>query len=78
MTIEQAKDDLLATLESMDKNKLSLPDLQMYTQILKTVSEIQTKSYTECLVETMSACSGIGYKPTMVSDLQQGGRRIEP
>lgn len=70
MTIEQAKNDLLATLDSMDKNKLSLPDLSMYAQILKTVSEIQSKSYAEMLAETFSAKGGFGLNSPKVSDLK--------
>ena len=70
MTIEQAKSELIATLESMDKNKLSLPDLQMYANILKTVSEIQAKSYAECLAETLAAGGGFGMKLSTVSDLK--------
>ena len=54
MTIEQAKNDLLITLDSMDKNKLSLPDLSIYAQILKTISEIQSKSYVEMMAEAFS------------------------
>lgn len=70
MTIEQLKNDLFSTLESMDKNKLSLPDLSMYAQILKTASEIQTKSYTELLAETLKGGSTFGFKSATVSDLK--------
>lgn len=68
MTIEQAKTNLLAILESMDKDKFSLADLQLYANILRTISEIQTKSYMECLSETLSG--GFGLKATTVSDLK--------
>lgn len=68
MTIEQAKTNLLLTLESMDKDKLSLGDLQLYANILRTISEIQSKSYMECLAETFSG--GFGFKPSTVSDLK--------
>lgn len=71
MDLEHAKNELISTLESMDKNKLSLPDLQLYANILKTLSEIQTKSYTECLAETFAAVGGgFGMKPSTVSDLK--------
>lgn len=70
MTIEQAKNDLLATLDSMDKNKLSLPDLAMYAEILKTASEIQSKSYAEMLAETLTSRSGPGLASPKISDLK--------
>lgn len=70
MTIEQAKTDLLATLDSMDKNKLSLPDLAMYAGILKTVSEIQSKSYAEMLAETLASRGGFGLDSPKISDLK--------
>lgn len=71
MTIEQAKNDILETLNSMDKEKLSLPDLHLYAQILKTVSEIQAKSYAESLAETMASVGvGFGLKAPTVSDLK--------
>lgn len=70
MTIEQAKKDLLTTLDSMDKNKLSLPDLSIYAQILKTVSEIQSKSYVEMMAEAFSSNKGLGFNSPKVSDLK--------
>lgn len=68
MTIEQAKNDLLKTIDSIDKNKLSLIDLKMYAETLKVVSEIQTKTYAEALAETMSSVSG--YKAPTVSEMK--------
>ena len=68
MTIEQAKNNLIDTLESMDKNKLSLGDLQIYAHILKTISEIESKSYVESLAELFSA--NMGFKASTVSDLK--------
>lgn len=69
MNIENAKSNLLKTLDSIDKEKLSLPDLKIYADILKTVSEIQTKSYYECLKESLSGC--YTYRPTTISDLKE-------
>lgn len=68
MTIEQAKNNLIETLESMDKDKLSLSDLQVYANILKTVSEIETKNYVESLAEIFSG--NIGFKAATVSELK--------
>lgn len=72
MTIEQVKTGLIETLDSMDKDKLSLSDLQLYANILKTISEIQTKSYAESFAETFSALGGGfgGMKPTTISELK--------
>lgn len=68
MNIEQAKKELIATLDGIDKDKLSLPDLKLYAEILKTVSEIQAKSYIDALTSTMA--TGFGYKAPTVSDLK--------
>lgn len=70
MSIENLKEDLLKTLNSIDKDKLSLPDLKMYADILKTVSEIQEKSYFETMTSMLSGGFGAAYKPTPVSDLK--------
>lgn len=68
MTIEEARNDLLKTLESMDKNKLSLSDLKLYADTLKTVSEIQVKSYMDYMTQAMGCVSG--YRAPTVSDLK--------
>lgn len=70
MTIEQVKKDFIATLDSIDKNKLSLPDLKLYAETLKTVSEIQTKSYAEAVASAMSVGFNSGFKPQTVSELK--------
>lgn len=69
MNIEQAKSDLIQTLSDIDKEKLSLSDLKLYAETLRTISEIQSKSYAEMLAETLSG-GGFGYKPATVSDLK--------
>lgn len=72
MNIEQAKKNLINTLESIDRDKLSLPDLKLYAEILKTISEIQTKSCTEFFAEAMSAAtSSFGsYKAPAISEMK--------
>lgn len=70
MNIEQAKSDLIQTLSSIDKEKLSLSDLRLYAETLKIVSEIQAKSYSEMLAETFANGSSLGYKPMTVSELK--------
>lgn len=69
MTVEQAKSDLIQTLSSIDKEKLSLPDLRLYAETLKIASEIQGKSYAEMMAETLSL-GAFGQKPATVSDLK--------
>lgn len=72
MNIEQAKKDLIKTMESIDKEKLSLADLRLYAETLKVVSEIQTKSFSDMISESMSAVSGFGmnYKAPTVGDMK--------
>lgn len=72
MNVEQAKKNLINTLDSIDRDKLSLPDLKLYAEILKTVSEIQSKSYTEFFSEAMSAAtSSFGnYKAPAISEMK--------
>ena len=55
MEIKEARDALLKVLESIDKDKLSLYDLKTYAEILKTVSEIQTKTFTDYMTAFNSA-----------------------
>ncbi len=72
MNIEHIKDDLLKTLDSIDKEKLSLYDLKVYAEIVKTVADISEKGYMEKMVETMSSVSHgfSGPKVPTVSDLK--------
>lgn len=71
MNIKEAKSNLLDVLENIDKNKLSLTDLKLYADILKTVSEIHIKSYEDYIAETMSGVANcFGYKPVTVSELK--------
>lgn len=70
MTIEELRNSLLETLNSMNRDKLSLPDLKLYADILKTISEIQTKSYFETLTDTMCSAVGYGLKSPTISDLK--------
>lgn len=69
MNIDQAKNELIDTMTSIDKGKLSLTDLRLYAETLKIISDIQPKSYAEMLAETFSG-NALGYKPATVSDLK--------
>lgn len=69
MTIEEARNNLLETLESINKDKLSLPDLKLYSEILKTASEIQVKSFSDYYSQLSTmVCSG--YKSPTLSEMK--------
>lgn len=72
MNIEHIKNDLLRTLDGIDKEKLSLYDLKVYAEIVKTVSEVQEKGYMEKVIEAMSSASNgfNGPKFPAISDLK--------
>lgn len=57
MNIEETKKNLLKTMESIDKDKLSLMELKSYAETLKVISEIQAKTYAEMFAESMSNVS---------------------
>ena len=67
MSIEQIKKELLQTLHSINKNKLSIYDLKVYAETVKLASEIQTKSYAESLAETLALGGGFAFKRSLVS-----------
>lgn len=68
MTIEEARNDLLKTLESMDKDKLSLSELKIYAETLKIASEVQVKTFSDYFASLSSCATGI--KQPTVSDLK--------
>lgn len=57
MNIEHMKNDLLRTLDSIDKEKLSLYDLKTYAEIVRIAAEINSKDYMDKIIETMSTVS---------------------
>ena len=66
--IAALKNKLLETLDSIDKDKLSLMGLRLYADILKTASEIQTKSYAETMAEMMNGFHALIPAPPGVCD----------
>ncbi len=70
MDIATAKANLLKTLESIDKDKLSLIDLKTYAEILRIISDIQERSYLDTITELFSTSSGFGTAIPAVSDLK--------
>lgn len=70
MDVGILKNKLMETLNSIDKDKLSLMDLRMYADILKTVSEIQTKSYAEAMAEMMNGFHAPIPQPAVLGDLK--------
>ena len=72
MDIKQARDNLLAVLDGINKDKLDISGLKTYAETLKVVSEIQVKNYQEYLSEMMSGFNACAYKPATVSELKGG------
>lgn len=75
MNIEEAKTKLLETLDSIDKDKLSLPDLKLYADVLKTVSEISSKNYFDYLASGIGFGFG-GYKQPTVGEMKGGDSNV--
>lgn len=70
MDVMTLKNKLMETLDGIDKDKLTLMDLRMYADILKTVSEIQVKSYAEVMAETMSCFHNPIPQPAVLGGLK--------
>ena len=70
MNIATAKESLLKTLESIDKDKLSMLDLKTYAEILRIVSETQEKSYLDTITGLLSTGGGFGHPIPAVSELK--------
>lgn len=69
MTIEQMKTDLIRELSSIDKDKLSLPDLRLYAETLKIISDINEKSYFDVL-SSMTTGFGLGKAPATLAEMK--------
>lgn len=54
-TINEAKNRILEKLATMDMDNMTLMDAGMYVDILKRLTEIGEKSYTDILQETLEA-----------------------
>ena len=70
ITIKDLKQELMDTIEKIDKEKVTVSDLKILAEtvcVLSTIKENQT-DYMDVLMK-MSA-SAFGYKPTTVSDLK--------
>lgn len=70
MNIATAKENILKTLESIDKDKLSLLDLKTYAEILRIVSDIQEKSYLDTITNLLSNTGGFGMSIPSASELK--------
>lgn len=71
MEIKEAREALLKIMESIDKDKLSLYELKTYAEILKIVSEIQAKSFTEYMSDfTSTFNNNLGFKGPTISDMK--------
>lgn len=65
MDIKHARDSLLDTLTDIDKEKLNLQELKTYAEIMKTISEIQVKTFAEYMTEVQQniCCSSAFNSP---------------
>ena len=70
ITITELNQDLMDTIEKIDKEKVTISDLKTLAEtvgVLSTIKENQT-DYMDVLMKMSS--TGFGYKPTTVSDLK--------
>lgn len=70
ITITELKQELMDTIEKIDKEKVTISDLKTLAEtigVLSTIKENQT-DYMDVLMKMSSG--GFGYKPTTVSDLK--------
>lgn len=70
ITIKDLKQDLMDTIDKIDKEKVTISDLKTLAEtvgVLSTIKENQT-DYMDVLMKMSS--TGFGYKPTTVSDLK--------
>ena len=70
ITINDLKQDLMDTIDKIDKEKVTISDLKTLAEtvgVLSTIKENQT-DYMDVLMKMSS--TGFGYKPTTVSDLK--------
>ena len=70
ITIKDLKQDLMDTINKIDKEKVTISDLKTLAEtvgVLSTIKENQT-DYMDVLMKMSS--TGFGYKPTTVSDLK--------
>ena len=70
ITIKDLKQDLMDTIDKIDKEKVTISDLKTLAEtvgVISTIKENQT-DYMDVLMKMSS--TGFGYKPTTVSDLK--------
>lgn len=57
MEIQDLKDGILETLDSIDRDRLSLLDLKTYAEVLKIVSDTQTEGQKEFWAKAIETIS---------------------
>lgn len=69
MTIDTLKNDLIETLEGIDKDRLDLCSLKTYAEIVKTTSEIKNQTAMPILdgSTTWGGFGGFGGGPKMLT-----------
>lgn len=71
MDISKLKEELISTVGSIDKDKLSLYDLKVYAEILKIVSDTHANGYEEILMKSLEALNTPSpIKPLTIADMK--------
>lgn len=71
ITVKELKQQLVDTVSSIDKSKLTIFDLKILAETVEVLSRIKTAEmdYTDLLVKSMGI--GFGNKPTVISELKE-------
>lgn len=84
--VESLKDELIEILEGLDKESMDLCSLKEYADIVKAVSEIKGKDYTEILASMIAVPGGAfntgdsrmrAIGPRTIRELKEGKRTRE-
>lgn len=83
MDIKYLKDDLIETLEGINKDEMDLCSLKEYAEIVRVVSDIKSKDPIEALGEVMNGATlamGAGFNgpgPRTVRELKERKHSFE-
>lgn len=53
MTVSEVKSHLLDTMDAMDKSRMSVYDLKVYADTLRTLAEVSDKSCTQTISDML-------------------------
>lgn len=72
VTLAEIKQNMLNKLSEMDLDRMTLVDAGQYVTVLRTLSEIQEKSYYETLMDTLQNNRPTMPEPIRLGDIQGG------